>query len=121
MERQCDLEIHPRTARLGGQAPQEHLHRDVSPYCLSGGLIFAGLGAFDERNKICDATFEKRPPWPCNLLMVPSKLELLPFFIDLSGRNGLFLLCKLRDLSCNPVKRSFLKVELLPRFYEEGL
>jgi hypothetical protein len=41
LERQCDLEIHPRTA------PQEPFHRDVSPYCLSGDLIFAGLGAFD--------------------------------------------------------------------------
>ena len=58
MERQCGLEIHPRTAL------QELLHRDVSPYCLSGGLIFVGLGAFDELNRICDATFEKRPPWP---------------------------------------------------------
>ena len=41
MEWQCVLEIYP------GTAPQEPLHRDVGPYCLSGGLIFAGLGAFD--------------------------------------------------------------------------
>lgn len=31
--------------------------------CLSGGLIYAGLGAFDDRNRICYATFEKRHPW----------------------------------------------------------
>jgi hypothetical protein len=31
------------------------------------------LGAFDYLSRICDATFEKRPPQPCNLLMVLSK------------------------------------------------
>jgi hypothetical protein len=67
MERQCDLKIHPRTA------PQEPLPRDVGRYCLSGGLIFAGLGAFDYLSRICDAIFEKRPPQPCHLLMVLSK------------------------------------------------
>jgi hypothetical protein len=67
MERQCLLEIHP------GTAPQEPLHRDVGRYCLSGGLIFAGLGAFDYLIRICDAIFEKRSPQPCNFLMVLSK------------------------------------------------
>ena len=56
MERQCDLKINPGTATQGP------LHRDVGRYCLSGGLIFAGLGAFDNLNRICDAIFEKRPP-----------------------------------------------------------
>ena len=56
MERQCVLEIHP------GTAPQELLHRDVGPSCLSGGRIFAGLGAFDELSRIFDAAFEKSPP-----------------------------------------------------------
>jgi hypothetical protein len=63
----CVLEIHP------GTAPQEPLHRDGSRYCLSGGLIFVGLGAFDYLSRICDATFEKRSPQPGNLLMVLSK------------------------------------------------
>jgi hypothetical protein len=67
MEWQCVLEIHPRTA------PQEPLHRDVGRYCLSGGLIFTGLGAFDYLSRICDATFEKRSLQPFNLLMVLSK------------------------------------------------
>jgi hypothetical protein len=31
-------------------------------------------GAFDYLSRVCDATFEKRPPQPCHLLMVPSKL-----------------------------------------------
>jgi hypothetical protein len=67
MERQCVFEIHP------GTAPQEPLHRGVGRYCLSGGLIFADLGAFDYLSRICDATFEKRPPLPCHLLMNLSK------------------------------------------------
>jgi hypothetical protein len=78
MERQCGLEIYP------GAAPQEPLHRDVGPYCLLGGLIFAGLGAFDERNRICDAAFEKRPPWPCILLMVPSKRQNVTYKVSKS-------------------------------------
>jgi hypothetical protein len=38
MERQCALEIHP------GTAPEEPLHRDGSRSCLSGDLVFAGMG-----------------------------------------------------------------------------
>jgi hypothetical protein len=67
IERQCALEIH------AGTAPQGRLHRDGSRSCLSGGLLLAGLGAFDTLSRICDATFEKRPPRPFNLLMVLSK------------------------------------------------
>ena len=58
MERQCDLKIHP------GTAPQEPLHRDGSRSCLSGGLLLAGMGAFDTLSRSCDAAFEKRPPRP---------------------------------------------------------
>jgi hypothetical protein len=53
--------------------PVEFPEEDPIQQGLSGGLIFEGLGAFDELNRIGDATFEKRPPWPCNLLMVLSK------------------------------------------------
>jgi len=67
MERQYDLEIHP------GTAPQGLLHRDVGRSCLSGGLMFAGMGAFDTLSRICDASFEKSPPRPCHLLMFLSK------------------------------------------------
>jgi hypothetical protein len=66
MERQCALEIHP------GTAPQEPLHRDVGRSCLCGSLIFARMGAFDYLSRIYDASFEKRPPQPCNLVMVLS-------------------------------------------------
>ena len=38
MERQCDVEIYPRTA------PEDPLHRDVGRSCLSGDLVFAGMG-----------------------------------------------------------------------------
>jgi hypothetical protein len=44
--------------------PVEFPEGDPIQQGLSGGLIFAGLGAFDERNSICDAAFKKRPPWP---------------------------------------------------------
>ncbi len=41
MERQWGLKP------LLGTAPEGPLRRGVGLYCLSGGLIFAGLGAFD--------------------------------------------------------------------------
>jgi len=61
MERQLSLKP------LLGTAPEGKLHRGVGLNCLFGGLMFAGLGAFDYLSRICDATFEKRPPWPCIL------------------------------------------------------
>jgi hypothetical protein len=45
-------------------APEGLLRRGAGLNCLFGGLIFAGLGAFDYLSRICDAAFEKRPPWP---------------------------------------------------------
>jgi hypothetical protein len=85
MERQCVLEIHP------GTAPQVPLHRDVGRYCLSGGLIFAGLGAFYYLSRICDATFEKRPPQPLLKYFQITKLLLLPLaFSSTSSYKGPF-------------------------------
>jgi hypothetical protein len=33
------------------------------------------MGAFDYLSRSCDATFEKRSPQPCILLMILSKLK----------------------------------------------
>jgi hypothetical protein len=44
--------------------PVEFPEGDPIQQGLSGGLILEGLGAFEERNRICDPTFEKRHPWP---------------------------------------------------------
>jgi hypothetical protein len=71
MERQCDLEIHP------GTAPQEALHRDGSRFCLSGGPLLAGMGAFDTLSRSYDAAFEKRPPWPFYHYFLIAKLLLI--------------------------------------------
>ena len=49
-----------------GTAPEGPLRRGVGLYCLSGSLMFAGLGAFDYLSRIYDAFFERRPPWPYN-------------------------------------------------------
>ena len=62
MERQCGLKIHP------GTAPEGNLCRGDCLYWLSGGLIFAGLGAFDYLGRISDAIFEKRSPWPYSII-----------------------------------------------------
>ena len=98
LERQCVLKVHP------GIAPQEPPHRDVGLYCLSGGLIFGGLGAFDYLTRICDATFEKRPPQPCNLLMVLSKRLTVTNFVKLyyqnPNKNGDYYDCNISTLEC---------------------
>jgi hypothetical protein len=44
--------------------PVEFPEGDPIQQGLSGGLVFAGLGAFNYLNRICDASFEKKPPWP---------------------------------------------------------
>jgi hypothetical protein len=79
MERQCALETHPETA------PQELLHRDVGRSCLPGVPLFAGMGAFDYLSRVCDASFEKRPPRPlCHYFQIAKllgkKVSLNDFF-----------------------------------------